>query len=122
MDHAYGPMMESKSFAKKMPAMANGIEHKTLRKIDCTAAVPASSIFFSPTLRAMIAVTAVASPIASEYNKNKYVSVRPTVATAEGPSLPTKKMSTTAKVDSITNSKIMGTANRKMALLRSIFV
>ena len=40
--------------------------------------------------RAMMAVTAVPSPIAIEYNRNMYVSVRPTVATADEPSLLTK--------------------------------
>ena len=39
----------------------------------------------------------------------------PTVATAEAPSLPTKKMSTTAKVDSSTSSSTIGTASRNTA-------
>ncbi len=42
-------------------------------------------------------------------------SVRPTVATASGPSRPTRNTSTTAKMDSITVSSTMGTASRKMA-------
>jgi hypothetical protein len=42
-------------------------------------------------------------------------SVSPTVATAEGPSDATKYMSTTAKTDSITISRIMGMERRKTA-------
>jgi len=46
----------------------------------------------------------------------------PTVATAEEPSLPTKKISTTAKVDSINSSRIIGTANNKTARRNGILV
>ena len=42
-------------------------------------------------------------------------SVRPTVATACTPTRPTKKISTTAKSDSITISSTMGTDSKKMA-------
>ena len=43
-------------------------------------------------------------------------------ATADAPRVPTKYISTTAKVDSIINSKIIGTANRKIAFPKLIFV
>ena len=43
------------------------------------------------------------------------VSVSPTVATAAGPSRPTKKTSTTAKILSIIISMTIGTASRKIA-------
>src|SRR6185436_7320601 len=43
------------------------------------------------------------------------LSVSPTVATASGPSLPTQKMSTTAKTDSPIISRTMGTASSRMA-------
>ena len=59
-------------------------------------------------------------PIA--YSRNSNVSVSPTVATAEEPSLPTKKMSTTAKVDSSTSSSTIGTASRNTARRSGIFV
>ena len=44
-------------------------------------------------------------------------SVRPTAATASGPSLATKKTSTTANSDSMTISRIMGMASMTMARL-----
>ena len=44
------------------------------------------------------------------------LSVKPTVAVARAPSLPTKKISTSAKTLSIHISKIMGIANKKTAL------
>jgi hypothetical protein len=41
--------------------------------------------------------------------------VRATVATAAAPSFATQKMSTMAKIDSMTISRIIGTASRKIA-------
>jgi hypothetical protein len=43
-------------------------------------------------------------------------SVNPTVAAAADPNLLTKKISTTANTDSMHISRIMGTANKKIAL------
>lgn len=42
-------------------------------------------------------------------------SVRPTVATASGPRRPTQKTSETANSDSMTISRTIGTARRKIA-------
>jgi hypothetical protein len=44
------------------------------------------------------------------------------VATADEPSLATKKMSTTAKVDSSTSSSIIGTASNSTARFKGIRV
>ena len=84
----------------------------------CTAAVLAPSLSCSPTLRATIAVAPIPKPIASEYRMLRTDSVYPTAATALlSLSILTKNMSTTAKMDSIPISTIMGIANKKMALL-----
>ena len=48
--------------------------------------------------------------------------VKPTVATAAEPSLPTKYMSTSPKVDSMTSSSIMGTASSTIALASGTLV
>ena len=53
--------------------------------------------------------------MATEKTRLSIDSVRPTVATASAPSLPTQITSTTAKRDSSTISRTMGTASSKMA-------
>ncbi len=57
-------------------------------------------------------------PMATENTRVNNDSVSPTVAVAFAPSRPTQKMSTTAKSDSSTISKTMGTASSKIARLR----
>jgi hypothetical protein len=54
-----------------MPATANGSDTSTATAMACTADSAASSPRCSPTRRATIAVTAIASPIAMEYSRNR---------------------------------------------------
>ena len=65
--------------------------------------------------RDTMAVAAELSPMANEYTNVSIDSVSPTVATASTPTFATKKASTTAKRDSMTISRIMGTDNKTMA-------
>ena len=76
----------------------------------------------SPAARAATAVTAIARPMPMAYSRNRNVSVRPTVAMAEGPSRATNQMSTTANVDSSTSSSTIGTASRNTARCSGILV
>ena len=69
-----------------------------------------------------MAVAAILTPIPTEYTMMTTASVKPTVATASFPNRPTKKMSTTAKSDSITISNIIGTESRKIPVLMLILV
>ena len=80
----------------------------------CTAESAAALGSFSPIRRATIAVAPIESPIPTAYTMVSSDSVRPTVATAEGPREDTKYTSTTAKTDSITISSIIGTDNSKI--------
>jgi hypothetical protein len=57
----------------------------------------------------------IESPIPTAYTRVRRDSVRPIVATADGPSEETKYTSTTAKRDSITISSIIGTASNRIA-------
>ena len=82
---------------------------------DWTALRPALSRSFSPTRRATVAAAPIESPIASAYITVISDSVMPTVATASGPSRPTKNTSATTKTDSIIISSTIGTARRTTA-------
>ena len=105
-----------------MPTIANGSDASTAIQIACTALTAAAGRLPSPVRRATTAVTAIARPMPMAYSRNRKVSVSPTVATAEAPSLATNQMSTTAKVDSSTSSSTIGTASRNTARRSGIFV
>ncbi|MBA7528136.1 hypothetical protein ES705_20319 [subsurface metagenome] len=75
----------------------------------------APSEFFSPILREIIAVVPTLNPNPRAYIMVNNDSVIPTVATASEPSFDTKKMSTRAKIDSITISRTMGMESNKIA-------
>ena len=68
--------------------------------------------------RATIAVVDRLSPMPTANTRLSIDSVKPTVATAFAPSRPTHATSTTAKSDSSTISRTMGTASNKIALFR----
>ena len=65
--------------------------------------------------RATVALTPMESPIASVYTIAMSDSVRPTVATASAPSLPTKNTSQMTKMDSIAISSTIGMASTRIA-------
>ena len=54
-----------------MPMMAGSSDASRATMIACTAVTAASSFLPSPMRRAITAVTAIASPIASEYSRNR---------------------------------------------------
>ena len=99
-----------------MPAMLIKIARATASKIAWAPALAPPSKFFSPTLLAIKAVAAMLNPNAIEYTIARTDSVKPTEAVAMEPSLPTKKISTTANTLSMHISRIMGMARRKTAL------
>ena len=103
-------------FGKKIPARLIKMEMPVTSNIACAPDLAAPSEFFSPILLATNAVAAILSPNANEYTIAKTDSVNPTVAVAAEPSLPTKKISTTANMLSIHISNIIGMASRKTDL------
>jgi hypothetical protein len=71
MAQASAPISRSRSCAHTMPTSATGSETSTASTMACTADSAASSPRCSPMRRATIAVTAIASPIAIEYSRNR---------------------------------------------------
>ena len=102
--------------------MLNGTAPKIPARIACHAVFAAASGLPSPIRRATSAVVPMESP--STIAKTRMINepVRPTVATAADPSLPTKYMSTNPNVDSMTSSSIMGIASRRIARISGILV
>ena len=105
------PMTASRRGARVIPTTATTAATPSPRAIPCTAASEAASGRRSPMRRATTAATPIESPIAAVYTRVMIDSVRPTVATASGPSRETQKTSTTAKIDSIPISSTMGMAS-----------
>ena len=71
MLHASAPINRSRSCAYTMPMTAGNSDTSSATMIACTAVTAASSCLPSPTRRAITAVTAIASPIATEYSRNR---------------------------------------------------
>ena len=69
-----------------------------------------------------IAVVPIERPMTMANTRMMSEPVRPTVATAAEPSLPTKKMSTSPNVDSMTSSSIIGIARSTIARERGTLV
>ena len=67
---------------------------------------------------ATMAVVDKLNPMPTAKTRLSRDSVSPTVATALAPSRPTQKTSTTAKSDSSTISRTMGTASNRIARFR----
>ncbi len=109
-------MSINRSVAKNHPVQAMRSEMPRPVMIDWKATTAACPGFFSPILRDTSAVVAILNPTAIAYTIVMSDSVIPTVATASGPSFDTKKMSTTAKIDSISISSTMGTESKRIAL------